>query len=609
MSSNNGDDNNKIIARKTLVNLLGKTILTRNQKRKLNELLDNYSSNNSPPPKKKRKLEFSPEGKIYNVNLIMNMDTKSNIKDEIDESIDEVKTSDTDTTNTDDRNKENDIYESDEEAEEIYESINIDENDLIISDDEESDQINDYVIDSSSDEEDNILVIDEDNRPQNTTKDINRQLLEGILRTKLKASIKKAIANNMSQIEELEPQYDLQKTTSYKNLSVSDKIRIKKIEAQIKEINDKSIPERVKILLSDIPLETKAIIIKKLDLLETLENSGSEYKKLREWIDNILKIPFGKYCKFDITKDSDPKVIADRICNIKTALDKAVYGHEHVKEALVELVAKWISNPPSKGHALAIVAPPGCGKTSLFRQGLAKALNRPFASFSLSGLSDESYLSGFAHTYEGSDYGRICRMLTETDCMNPIIFMDELDKIDTTRHGSSVVNKIMEIVDFSQNHEYEDMYFGNIKIDLSRVLFVFSLNHLHNIDPILRDRLEIIKVKGFESKQKVKILKDYIIPSELKEVGLKQDDIIFPDKSIAFILRKIRKEEGVREAKRAIQIIIRKINLLQYVSGSEKKKIFSYYSDNIKLPIKVTDKLINKLLIEEDPPAFLNLYI
>jgi len=609
MSSNNGDDNNKIIARKTLVNLLGKTILTRNQKRKLNELLDNYSSNNSPPPKKKRKLEFSPEGKIYNVNLIMNMDTKSNIKDEIDESIDEVKTSDTDTTNTDDRNKENDIYESDEEAEEIYESINIDENDLIISDDEESDQINDYVIDSSSDEEDNILVIDEDNRPQNTTKDINRQLLEGILRTKLKASIKKAIANNMSQIEELEPQYDLQKTTSYKNLSVSDKIRIKKIEAQIKEINDKSIPERVKILLSDIPLETKAIIIKKLDLLETLENSGSEYKKLREWIDNILKIPFGKYCKFDITKDSDPKVIADRICNIKTALDKAVYGHEHVKEALVELVAKWISNPPSKGHALAIVGPPGCGKTSLFRQGLAKALNRPFASFSLSGLSDESYLSGFAHTYEGSDYGRICRMLTETDCMNPIIFMDELDKIDTTRHGSSVVNKIMEIVDFSQNHEYEDMYFGNIKIDLSRVLFVFSLNHLHNIDPILRDRLEIIKVKGFESKQKVKILKDYIIPSELKEVGLKQDDIIFPDKSIAFILRKIRKEEGVREAKRAIQIIIRKINLLQYVSGSEKKKIFSYYSDNIKLPIKVTDKLINKLLIEEDPPAFLNLYI
>jgi ATP-dependent Lon protease len=610
MSSNNEDDNNKIIARKTLVNLLGKTILTRNQKRKLNELLDDFSTDNSPPPRKKRKLEFSSGGKIYNVNLIMSMDTKSNNKDEINESIDETKTSDTETSNTDDSNKINEIDESDEDAEEIYESINIDENDLIISDDEDSDKINDYVIDSSSDEEeDNILVIDEDNRPQNTTKDINRQLLEGILRTKLRASIKKAIENNMSQIEEMEPEYELQKTKSYKNLSISDKMRIKEIEAQIKEINDKSVPERVKILLSDIPLQTKAIIIKKLDLLETLENSGSEYKKLREWIDNILKIPFGKYCKFDITKDSDPKLIAERICNIKTALDKAVYGHEQVKEALVELVAKWISNPPSKGHALAIVGPPGCGKTSLFRQGLAKALNRPFASFSLSGLSDESYLSGFAHTYEGSDYGRICRMLTETGCMNPIIFMDELDKIDTTRHGSSVVNKIMEIVDFSQNHEYEDMYFGNIKIDLSRVLFVFSLNHLHNIDPILRDRLEIIKVKGFESKQKVKILKDYIIPSELKEVGLKQDDIIFPDKSIAFILRKIRKEEGVREAKRAIQIIIRKINLLQYVSGSEKKKIFSYYSDNIKLPIKVTDKLINKLLIEEEPPAFLNLYI
>ena len=340
-----------------------------------------------------------------------------------------------------------------------------------------------------------------------------------------------------------------------------------------------------------------------------MENSGSEYKKLREWLDNILKIPFGKYCKFSLSKQNDYTEIGNKLYDIKGSLDKAIYGQEQVKEALVELVAKWVSNPPSKGHALAIVGPPGCGKTTLFREGLAKALERPFASFSLSGMSDESYLSGFAHTYEGSDYGRICRMLTETDCMNPIIFMDELDKIDTTRHGSSVVHKIMEIIDFSQNHEYEDMYFGNIKIDLSRVLFVFSLNHIDMIDPILRDRLEVIKVKGFQLKEKVKILKDYIIPKELKEIGLNENDIIFPEKIISFIIRKIRKEEGIREGKRAIQIIIRKINLLQYVHDIEKgEKTFSYHSKNIKLPIIITEKLVNKLLIEEERPAFLNLY-
>ena len=153
------------------------------------------------------------------------------------------------------------------------------------------------------------------------------------------------------------------------------------------------------------------------------------------------------------------------------------------------------------------------------------------------------------------------------------------------------------------------MYFGNIKIDLSRVLFVFSLNHIDMIDPILRDRLEVIKVKGFQLKEKVKILKDYIIPKELKEIGLDENDIIFPEKIISFIIRKIRKEEGIREGKRAIQIIIRKINLLQYVHDIEKgDKTFSYHSKNIKLPITITEKLVNKLLIEEERPAFLNLY-
>tara|TARA_B100000678_G_C18197973_1_gene498242 strand:- start:166 stop:1758 length:1593 start_codon:yes stop_codon:yes gene_type:complete len=526
----------------------------------------------------------------------------------------------------------NDSSDNDNSDDENSEIINLDENDSIITDNslfiEEDDSNYDqkfencYIMSSSSsdDDDDDILIIDEadnikDMKAKNVIQktDINRKLLEGILRTKLRSSIKKALAENThwnKQLNEDEDEdYDVNDESDvYKKLSIEEKEKVKSMETQIKEINDKSVPEKVKILLSDIPLETKAIIIKKLELLQTLENSGSEYKKLREWLDNILKIPFGKYCKFNLSKQNDYTEIGNKLYDIKNTLDKAIYGQEQVKEALVELVAKWVSNPPSKGHALAVVGPAGCGKTTLFREGLAKALDRPFASFSLSGMSDESYLSGFAHTYEGSDYGRICRMLTETGCMNPIIFMDELDKIDTTRHGSSVVNKIMEIIDFSQNHEYEDMYFGNIKIDLSRVLFVFSLNHIDMIDPILRDRLEVIKVKGFEPKEKVRILKDYIIPKELKEIGLNEKDIIFPDNIISFIIRKIRKEEGVREGKRAIQIIIRKINLLQYVNNIKRDKKFSYYSKNVTLPITITEKLVNKLLIEEEPPSFLNLY-
>ena len=608
--------------------ILKKNILTRNDKRTLSEFLSSSDLTEDltseilsrMPPLKKRRITKKKEQKIYCNNIIMSTNTKEKNTEK-----------NTGNDSSDDDNSE--IINLDENDSIITnDSILVEENvimeeDIIIEDNySDNDQKfeNCYIVSSSSDDDDeDILIIDEadnikDIRAKNVLQktDINRKLLEGILRTKLRSSIKKALAENthwnkhLNDDDEDDEDFDINEESEiYKNLSIEQKEKVKSVEIQIKEINDKSVPEKIKILLSDIPLETKAIIIKKLELLQTLENSGSEYKKLREWLDNILKIPFGKYCKFSLSKQNDYTEIGNKLYDIKGSLDKAIYGQEQVKEALVELVAKWVSNPPSKGHALAIVGPPGCGKTTLFREGLAKALERPFASFSLSGMSDESYLSGFAHTYEGSDYGRICRMLTETDCMNPIIFMDELDKIDTTRHGSSVVHKIMEIIDFSQNHEYEDMYFGNIKIDLSRVLFVFSLNHIDMIDPILRDRLEVIKVKGFQLKEKVKILKDYIIPKELKEIGLDENDIIFPEKIISFIIRKIRKEEGIREGKRAIQIIIRKINLLQYVHDIEKgDKTFSYHSKNIKLPITITEKLVNKLLIEEERPAFLNLY-
>ena len=611
-----------------LHSILKKNILTRNDKRTLSEFLSNSNLTedltseilNRMPPQKKRRISEKKEQKIYCNNIIMSTITKENNSENNSENSSE---NDSSNDSSNDSNS-SEVINLDENDSIITNNPQLSKEDVIIDDDDSNNDTkfeNCYIVSSSSEEDDDdILIIDEADNIKHVEEknviqktDINRKLLEGILRTKLRSSIKKALAENTHWNKQLNDEddedFDINDESDvYKNLSIEEKERVKSIETQIKEINDKSIPEKVKILLSDIPLETKAIIIKKLELLQTLENSGSEYKKLREWLDNILKIPFGKYCKFNLSKQNNYTEIGNKLYDIKNSLDKAIYGQEQVKEALVELVAKWVSNPPSKGHALAIVGPPGCGKTTLFREGLAKALDRPFASFSLSGMSDESYLSGFAHTYEGSDYGRICRMLTETGCMNPIIFMDELDKIDTTRHGSSVVNKIMEIIDFSQNHEYEDMYFGNIKIDLSRVLFVFSLNHIDMIDPILRDRLEVIKVKGFEPKEKVRILKDYIIPKELKEIGLNEKDIIFPDNIISFIIRKIRKEEGVREGKRAIQIIIRKINLLQYVNNIKRDKKFSYYSKNVTLPITITEKLVNKLLIEEEPPSFLNLY-
>tara|TARA_B100001013_G_C24545707_1_gene416534 strand:- start:211 stop:903 length:693 start_codon:yes stop_codon:yes gene_type:complete len=216
-------------------------------------------------------------------------------------------------------------------------------------------------------------------------------------------------------------------------------------------------------------------------------------------------------------------------------------------------------------------------------------------------MSDESYLSGFAHTYEGSDYGHIVRMLCQANCMNPIIFMDELDKIDTTRHGNSVVNKLIEIIDFSQNHEYQDMYFNNINIDLSRILFIFSLNHIEDVNPILKDRIEILTVKGFNKIEKEIIIKNYLIPAELLEVGLSDKDITFTNDIIQYIISKVSNldiDEGVRELQRAIKIIIRKINLLQYMINIEESNCISYFIKDLKLPITVNKYIIDKFLSE-----------
>lgn len=373
-------------------------------------------------------------------------------------------------------------------------------------------------------------------------------------------------------------------------LSLREKDYILNQFNQVSKINEAVIPDKIKILqIRDMNLNIKAEIIKKLDLIETSASDSSI--KLKEWVQNILKIPFGKYHKLPMV--SSKKFLTNKIDEFYNTLDKSIYGQKNVKETLIEITLKWMLKNDTKGNCIAIVGPAGVGKTTLIRNGLAKMLNRPFCTLSLAGMNDDSYISGFPFTYEGSDHGRIVKMLIEANCMNPIIFMDELDKVDTSHKGVSVINKLIELTDFSQNHEFEDLYFNNIKFDISKCIFVFSLNNLNNVDPILRDRLEVIHVGGFDVNEKVKIAKDYMINNLLVENGFKLGDVIFTDKIIKYIISATTKnEEGVRELKRNIDIILRK---LQVMINSSNKKI-SYNKFQITFPLIVTHNMIDKLL-------------
>jgi hypothetical protein len=370
------------------------------------------------------------------------------------------------------------------------------------------------------------------------------------------------------------------------DLEKEDKKKLKEEYKKIQEYAKTLLPDDLKILKLDLPIEVKFEIFEKL---EALNNSigAHDDNKTRDWVNSVMKIPFGNYCK-------KPKIenLGNFLSDFKTNLDKAIYGQNKVKETLMEITTKWLMTNSDKGHCIAIEGPPGVGKTSLIRDGLSKALNRPFCSFSLAGISDENYLSGFSFTYEGATCGRFSRMLMETGCMNPIIFLDELDKVDVKR-SLSVFNKLIEITDFSQNHEIEDYYFGgNIKLDLSKCIFIFSLNNINNVDPILKDRLEVIKVEGFNNKEKLEIAKNYLVPIELKNYNIQ---IIFTDDNLRYIINKLNDEKGVRNLKRVIEIIMRKINVLRYYN----QKKLSYFIKDFKIvdnKLIMNNKMIDKLL-------------
>jgi len=468
---------------------------------------------------------------------------------------------------------------------------NVDVNEITEEDnegeEEESDEDITYTSEETEDEEEEEEETDETDSDDSDYCPPKKQSSENFLDT-----VFKIIKTGQSQNE------DAKFDNMFKNSKLTEKEQqyVKDEYKKIKELKDNKVPNKLKILQMDIPVAVKMELLEKIESIEGKFNSDN---KTEEWIKQVLKIPFGKYVNNNLSNKSVEE-ITKFIKNFHDTLNESIYGQDNVKETLIEIITKWSLNKSSgnKGHCIAINGPAGVGKTSIVKS-LAKALNRPFCSFSLAGMSDENYLSGFPFTYEGSTCGRFAKMLMDTGCMNPIIFMDELDKVDTKR-SMSVYNKLIEITDFSQNHEIEDHYFGsNIKMDMSQCIFIFSLNNINLVDPILRDRLEVINVGGFDSKEKFEIAKKYLIPEELKNYPEKLE---FSDDVIRHIIMRTKQDQGVRNLKRNIEKILRKINLLKYYNDGN----ISYKTKNTE----ITCNLIDKLIKDENKinPVILRMY-
>jgi len=398
------------------------------------------------------------------------------------------------------------------------------------------------------------------------------------------------------------------------------------------DVSDIPYERRINLMNSDEEVKSKAI-----QKLKSIKGSFQGDNKAQTWLDGLLKIPFGVikensimnfknnfikkinlfdsdaklFSEYDINKYIDDNKDNDKVvklipewfeyqknkCNylveIRKTLNEAVYGHKEAKTQLERIFAQWI-NGNSKGAVIGLQGPPGTGKTSLAKNGLSKCLKddegnpRPFAFVPIGGSVNGSTLVGHNYTYVGSTYGRIVDVLINSKCMNPIIFIDEVDKVSSTEHGREIISILTHLTDLTQNDEFEDKYFSGIKLDLSKCLIVFSFNDINLIDPILRDRITIIDTKPLKLNEKVVIIKDYMLPEILNDVGFNKSEFILEEDIIKFLIETYTNEAGVRKIKEKIIDIVRDVNLQRF------------HDENIILPYKVTKDYI-KNLFENKP--------
>jgi ATP-dependent Lon protease len=349
----------------------------------------------------------------------------------------------------------------------------------------------------------------------------------------------------------------------YNKLTPEHQATLDRLENELNAMESDEIPIRFKILESNLEDSIKRIIIRKLNMFADMGTSDSEYVKMSNWLDGVMRIPFGTYAS-PFTKGLDNTQKAE-ICNVlentRIKLSQKVYGHNLVKDHIVRILAKWISNPTGKGIVIGIQGSHGCGKTTLVKEGICNSLNLPFVFLPLGGMADRAEFVGHSYTYEGSKWGKIVNSLMQAKCMNPIMFFDELDKVSETKLGNEITHVLMQITDPSQNESFHDSFYSDFTFDLSRCIMIFSYNDESKISPILRDRMIRIRTDGYSLKDKYEICQLHLIPEILAEYNMDAKSIVFSNEILSAMINKIETEDGVRNIKRAIHDIVSNIHL------------------------------------------------
>ena len=327
---------------------------------------------------------------------------------------------------------------------------------------------------------------------------------------------------------------------------------------------------RNKILASKMPEQAEAEALRQLKKLERMHPDTAETATLRNWMEIMTELPWSVQ-----SQDNLDLFKAERI------LDEDHYGLERVKERIIEALAvrKLVEKP--KGSILCLVGPPGVGKTSLGRS-IARALDRKFVRLSLGGLHDEAEIRGHRRTYVGAMPGRIIQAIQQAGTNNPLIMLDEIDKVGSDFRGDPS-SALLEVLDPEQNSTFRDNYLG-ITFDLSNVMFMTTANLLDTIQPALRDRMEVIGLTGYTEEEKTEIARRHLIPKQIEENGLDKVDVKFERRALARIVSEYTLEAGLRQLEREIGKVCRKVARRK----AEQEKKFK--------PVKVTFENVHEFL-------------
>jgi len=306
-----------------------------------------------------------------------------------------------------------------------------------------------------------------------------------------------------------------------------------------------------------VPDDVMKVIQDELDKFSVLETHASEYAVCRNYLDWLTNVPWGIY-----DQETHDLALA------KACLEEDHYGLEEIKQRILEFIAVGKLAGGIKGSIICLVGPPGVGKTSLGKS-IAKALNRKFFRFSLGGMRDEAEIKGHRRTYVGAMPGKLVQALKHCQVMNPVIMLDEVDKIGTSYQGDPA-SALLEVLDPEQNATFLDHYL-DVRCDLSQVLFIVTANILDTIPEPLRDRMEILRLSGYVMEEKMEIAQRYLIPRNRTLMGLSEADVIFKPEIIRTIIIDYAREAGVRNLENQIKKVLRKV-ALEIVEDQEKLK-------------------------------------